>query len=141
MKKVWPLVVMFGVLAAPFAVSLALLQDKSNLGDRSKGTWLQQSIQLSESQPGAWKLVWRDQDCAGQCDQWMNLLQRLKMAMGKRQEHIEIVQTQDPELMQMDNGLFIADQKGLVLLSYQSNEDGAYHLFKDLRVLMKHSGS
>jgi len=141
MKRVWPLLIMVGVLVAPFAISFVLLQDKSSLGDRSNGTWLDQSIQVSDSTMGQWKLVWRDRDCLHQCDQWTNLLQRLKMAMGKRQQNIEIVQTRNPELMRMEDGLFIADQKGLVLLSYQSTEDGAYHLFKDLRVLMKHSGS
>ncbi|MGK0443615.1 MAG: hypothetical protein ACJA1U_000542 [Bermanella sp.] len=61
------------------------------------------------------------------------------MALGKNQDKITLTSTDLEDLRIMDNGLFIANPKGLVLLSYQASDDGAYKLLKDLKVLLKHN--
>jgi len=63
------------------------------------------------------------------------------MALGKRQDQLTLVETEHPPLLSESNGLFIADRSGLVLLSYEATQDGAYKLLKDLKTLMKHGGA
>lgn len=141
MKKAIPLFLMLTVLVAPFAVSMILLSDRDNLGDRARGEWFDQSHYVAPSENRNWQVLWRASDCKNQCDDWFNLLRRLKMALGKRQDKLNLVETQLEPLMTTDNGLFIADHSGLVLLSYEATEDGAYKLLKDLKTLMKHGGA
>lgn len=141
MKKSFPLFLMFSVLVAPFAVSMFLLSDRDDLGDRARGQWFDQSHYVQASVNRNWQVLWRSSDCQSQCDEWFNLLRRLKMALGKRQDKLSLVETNLEPLLSVDNGLFIADRSGLVLLSYEATEAGAYDLLKDLKTLMKHGGA
>lgn len=141
MKKTIPLFLMLTVLVAPFAVSMILLSDRDNLGDRARGDWFDESHYVSASENRNWQVLWRTSDCKSQCDEWFNLLRRLKMALGKRQDKLNLVETRLEPLLKTENGLFIADHTGLVLLSYEATDDGAYKLLKDLKTLMKHGGA
>ncbi|MAA71968.1 MAG: hypothetical protein CL679_09615 [Bermanella sp.] len=138
MRKL-PLFLMLLVLVTPFAVSIALLDSKQNIADKARGEWLQSTYYVDQPDDLSWQVLWRNQDCQPNCDAWFNLLQRVKMALGKNQDKIILSSTDLDELRAMDNGLFIANQKGLVLLSYQATDDGAYKLLKDLKVLLKHN--
>lgn len=140
MRKL-PLILMLLVLVAPFAVSLALLDNKHSIGDKARGEWLNSTYYVDTSEDKSWQLLWREQDCKPGCESWVNLMQRVKMALGKNQDKLHIAQTQLPPLTEMQSGLFIANPKGLVLLSYHASEDGAYNLLKDLKVLLKHNGN
>lgn len=135
-----PLLLMLFVLVAPFAASIALLDDKEKVADKARGEWLSQTYHVSPPENNNWQILWREQDCQGDCNQWENVLLRARMALGKNQDKVDVNATQLSPLKDMKNGLFIANQKGLVLLSYDANEKGAYNLFKDLRVLLKHNG-
>ena len=131
---------MLFVLVTPFAVSLALLDDKDKVADKARGQWLNEAHHVSPLENRNWQILWREKDCVSQCDQWENVLLRAKMALGKNQNKVDVHPTQLQPLHEMKDGLFIANDKGLVLLSYDANENGAYNLFKDLRVLLKHNG-
>lgn len=134
-----PLILMLTVLVAPFAVSLVLLDGKQNIADKARGDWLVDAHYVSELENNNWQILWREQDCLPECDAWFNVLQRAKMALGKNQNKVTISSAQLADLQAMNNGLFIANTKGLVLLSYDADENGAYQLLKDLKVLLKHN--
>ncbi len=141
MKAKLPMILMLTVLFAPFVVSVILLDDKSSINTNARGQWLSDSQYVSTPVKSDWQLLWRAQDCENSCDDWYGLLQRVKMALGKRSDKLLITEVQNEKLLSSPNGLFIADHQGLVLLSYEANEDGAYNLLKDLKVLMKHGGA
>jgi len=138
MRKL-PLILMLLVLVTPFAVSVVLLDSKQNIADKARGEWLENTYYVEQPLDSSWQVLWRNQDCQPNCDAWFNLLQRVKMALGKNQGKITLTSTNLEDLRIMDNGLFIANPKGLVLLSYQASDDGAYKLLKDLKVLLKHN--
>ncbi|WP_283789056.1 hypothetical protein QNI23_015875 [Bermanella sp. WJH001] len=138
MRKL-PLILMLLVLVAPFAVSLVLLDGNKNIADKARGQWLENTYYVQAAENANWQLLWREQDCQPNCDAWFNLLQRVKMALGKNQDKLVIESANLNSLKSMSNGLFIANPKGLVLLSYESSDDGAYKLLKDLKVLLKHN--
>ena len=138
MRKL-PLILMLLVLVAPFAVSLVLLDGNKNIADKARGQWLENTYYVQAVENANWQLLWREQDCQPNCDAWFNLLQRVKMALGKNQDKLVIESANLNSLKSMSNGLFIANPKGLVLLSYESSDDGAYKLLKDLKVLLKHN--
>jgi len=140
MRKL-PLVLMLLVLVAPFAVSLVLLDNKQSIGDKARGEWLDRTYYVDVNKDNSWQLLWREQDCLPNCESWVNLMQRVKMALGKNQDKLQLASTNLASLADMQSGLFIANPKGLVLLSYQASEDGAYNLLKDLKVLLKHNGN
>lgn len=144
MNKKIPLLLMFAVLIAPFAVSLVLLENKDSLGDRANGSWLKESHYVDTDANRHWQLVW-NKKCDQECTQFINLLSRVKMALGKRQEKLVINPLQlvndKAEHVLEDNKIFIADHSGLLLLSYNADESGAYKLLKDLKTLMKHGGA
>ncbi len=83
--------------------------------------------------------------CGQDCTQFVNLLRRVKMALGKRQEKLVInpLKLADNKIEHSleENTIYIADHSGLLLLSYKADEDGAYKLLKDLKTLMKHGGA
>ncbi len=141
MKAKLPVLLMLTVLFAPFVVSVILLDDKSSIKTNARGQWLSESQYVTTPQKSDWQLLWRSQDCETQCEDWYGLLQRVKMALGKRSEKLLITEVHDKKLLEAKNGLYIADHQGLVLLSYEANEKGAYNLLKDLKVLMKHGGA
>ncbi len=141
MKSRLPVILMLTVLAAPFIASLILLADKDSINDNAKGEWLTKAEYVLVNQQAPWQLLWREQDCTNNCDAWFGLLQRVKMALGKYSEKLTISEINNDKLLTHENGLFIADHQGLVLLSYEANQDGAYNLLKDLKVLMKHGGA
>ena len=138
MRKL-PLILMLLVLVAPFAVSLVLLDGNKNIADKARGQWLENTYYVQAVENANWQLLWREQDCQPNCDAWFNLLQRVKMALGKYQDKVGIESDNVNSLKSMSNGLVIANPKGLVLLSYESSDDGAYKLLKDLKVLLKHN--
>ncbi len=144
MKRFIPLLLMFAVLVAPFAVSLVLLENKDSLGNHAKGSWLSETQYVAPDPNRHWQLVWNKR-CDQNCNQFINLLRRVKMALGKRQDKLVItplILSQESEKAQLEqDAIFIADQSGLLLLSYRANEDGAYKLLKDLKTLMKHGGA
>lgn len=144
MKRFIPLILMFAVLVAPFAVSLVLLENKDSLGDRAKGSWLSETQYVEPDPNRHWQLVWNKR-CDQNCTQFINLLRRVKMALGKRQDKLVInpLKLKDESFHdQLDHdAIFIADQSGLLLLSYRADESGAYKLLKDLKTLMKHGGA
>ncbi len=140
MRARLPIFLMLLVLAAPFIVSIILLSDKSKINDNARGQWLGQSEYVTSTQKAPWQLLWREQDCQLKCDAWFGLLQRVKMGLGKYSEKLVISEMENQKLLKHENGLFIADHQGLVLLSYEANQQGAYDLLKDLKVLMKHGG-
>ncbi|NVK36640.1 MAG: hypothetical protein HWE18_01830 [Gammaproteobacteria bacterium] len=140
MRKL-PLVLMLLVLVAPFAVSLVLLDNKQSIGDKARGEWLDRTYYVDVNKDNSWQLLWREQDCLPNCESWVNLMQRVKMALGKNQDKLQLASTNLEPLANLQSGLFIANPKGLVLLSYQASEDGAYNLLKDLKVLLKHNGN
>lgn len=145
MNKKIPLFLMFAVLIAPFAVSLVLLENKDSLGDRANGSWLTQTQYVNVSSERNWQLVW-NKKCGQDCTTFINLLKRVKMALGKRQNKLTISplvlnKNEKPFAELQEDRIFIADQNGLLLLSYKANEDGAYKLLKDLKTLMKHGGA
>ena len=120
MRKL-PLFLMLLVLVTPFAVSIALLDSKQNIADKARGEWLQSTYYVDQPDDLSWQVLWRNQDCQPNCDAWFNLLQRVKMALGKNQDKIILSSTDLDELRAMDNGLFIANQKDLkVLLKHNS---------------------
>ena len=141
MKKRLPLIFMLLVLSAPFIFSAILLSDKSGITDTAKGTWFSNSEYIADNHSSNWKLLWREQDCIEECESWFGLLQRVQMALGKHSEKLDIEKAENKNLLAHENGLFIADHQGLILLSYEASEDGAYRLLKDLKVLMKHGGA
>ena len=96
-------------------------------------------MQAQEDSP--WHLLWRTKDCQDSCEQWQGVLSNLKIALGKHTDKLNIMQLQDSPLLDYSQGLFIADHNGLVLLSYDADQQGAYQLFKDLKVLIKHGGA
>ena len=145
MKKRLPLLIMFFVLAAPFAASVMILDDRAGLHPekvetRAKGEWLTDSHFVAPSKNNHWKLLWRKQDCEPNCDDFVNLMRRLKMATGKYQDSVELETLPSNILQERQQGIYIADPKGLLLLSYSADDDGAYKALKDIKVLMKHSG-
>jgi hypothetical protein len=144
MIKRLPLLLMFAVLIAPFAASLVLLENKDSLGNRANGSWLNETQYVNADADRNWQLVW-NKKCEQDCTQFVNLLRRVKMALGKRQDKLVINPLQLAD-KQSGNGLeddkiFIADHSGLLLLSYNADEKGAYKLLKDLKTLMKHGGA
>jgi len=141
MKKIFPLFLMLLVFSAPFIFSLILLDDKDSITDTARGQWFSASEYVPVRLDSDWQLLWREQDCDVQCDSWFGLLQRVQMALGKYSDKLEINKAENESLLAHENGLFIADHQGLVLLSYEASEDGAYKLLKDLKVLMKHGGA
>jgi hypothetical protein len=144
MNKKIPLLLMFAVLIAPFAVSLVLLENKDSLGDRAKGSWLTETQYVIPVENRNWQLVW-NKNCDVNCTQFINLLRRVKMALGKRQDKLTInpLTLKDETVTHSleSDRIFIADQNGMLLLSYSANEKGAYKLLKDLKTLMKHGGA
>lgn len=144
MKRKIPLLLMFAVLIAPFAVSLVLLENKDSLGNRAKGSWLNDTQYVEPVSNRNWQLVW-NKKCDVNCTKFINLLRRVKMALGKRQDKLTISPLKLKEESQQSfleqDRIFIADQNGLLLLSYQADEGGAYKLLKDLKTLMKHGGA
>ncbi|MEY8203737.1 MAG: hypothetical protein RPR40_01575 [Bermanella sp.] len=141
MKARLPMLLMFIVLCAPFVVSIVLLGDKDSIQTQARGQWLSDSQFVNVPNQAPWQLLWREQDCQQECDAWFGLLRRVKMALGKHSDKLLISEVSSERLLAEQNGLFIADHQGLVLLSYQANEQGAYKLLKDLKVLMKHGGA
>ncbi len=141
MKSRLPVLLMLLVLFAPFVASILLLDDKGSISVSARGQWLDDSQFVDVPQKANWQLLWREQDCQQDCDSWYGLLQRVKMALGKHSEKLVISEASNKKLLAHQNGLFIADHQGLVLLSYQASEQGAYKLLKDLKVLMKHGGA
>ena len=141
MKKSIPLFLMLSVFIAPFLLSIFLLADKDGITDTARGKWFSVTEYVPAKPESEWQLLWREQDCSSQCDSWMGLLQRVQMALGKYSDKLEINKAENKNLLAHENGLFIADHQGLVLLSYAASEDGAYKLLKDLKVLMKHGGA
>ncbi len=141
MKGRLPVLLMFTVLFAPFVASILLLDDRDSISTQARGQWLSESQFVSVSEKAPWQLLWREQDCKQDCDSWFNLLRRVKMALGKHSEKLVISEVNNDQLLNKQNGLFIADHQGLVLLSYEANQQGAYDLLKDLKVLMKHGGA
>lgn len=141
MKKRLPLFLMLLVLSAPFVFSLLLLSDKSSITDTARGEWFSESEYVSVTENSNWKLLWREKDCVETCESWYGLLQRVQMALGKYSDQVDISKVESENLLAHENGLFIANHQGLVLLSYEANEGGAYKLLKDLKVLMKHGGA
>jgi len=135
-----PLIIMLLVLVAPFAASLVLLDDKEKVADKARGQWLNEAHYVTPMESQNWQIVWREQDCLDQCDKWENLLLRVRMALGKNQNKVDVSTNNLVALNNMDDGLFIANHKGLVLLSYEASDTGAYKLLKDLKVLLKHNG-
>ncbi|WP_396588409.1 hypothetical protein [Bermanella sp. R86510] len=145
MKRSLPLIIMFFVLSAPFAASIIILDDKKSLhpsnGDtRAKGDWMSESHFVAPSKDKFWQLLWRKSSCQPQCDDFINLMKRLKMATGKYQHELELNQLPNELLSTQAEGIYIADPKGLILLSYSADDDGAYKALKDIKTLMKHSG-
>jgi len=141
MKARLPVLLMFTVLFAPFVASILLLDDKDSITTQARGQWLSDSQYVSVPDKAPWQLLWREQDCKKECESWFGMLRRVKMALGKHSEKLLISEVNNDQLLSKQNGLFIADHQGLVLLSYQANEQGAYNLLKDLKVLMKHGGA
>jgi len=141
MKKSIPLFLMLSVFIAPFLLSVFLLADKDGITDTARGQWFSVTEYVPAKPESNWQLLWREQDCSSECDSWMGLLQRVQMALGKYSDKLEINKAENKNLLAHENGLFIADHQGLVLLSYAASEDGAYKLLKDLKVLMKHGGA
>ncbi len=141
MKKRLPLFLMLLVLSAPFAFSLLLLSDKDSITDTAKGEWFSESEYVAVNESSNWKLLWREQDCIESCESWYGLMQRVQMALGKYSDQVDISKVKSENLLAHENGLFIANHQGLVLLSYEASETGAYKLLKDLKVLMKHGGA
>lgn len=138
MNKI-PLLIMLCVLIAPFAASLALLDDKHKIADKARGQWLNTAHYIETKDNQNWQIIWREKDCLVECEKWENLLLRVRMALGKNQEKVSVSVNQLEPLNAMNDGLFIANHKGLVLLSYEATNDGAYKLLKDLKVLLKHN--
>ncbi len=141
MKSRLPVLLMLLVLFTPFVASILLLDDKASISISARGQWLDDSQFVEVPKKANWQLLWREQDCLQECDSWYGLLQRVKMALGKHSEKLVISEASNKGLLTHQNGLFIADHQGLVLLSYQASEKGAYDLLKDLKVLMKHGGA
>lgn len=136
-----PLIIMLLVLSAPFVMSVVLLENKDDIQDNARGKWLQQTYTVNAEQGTPWQLLWRSKDCQDNCEHWQGVLNNLKIALGKHTDKLNIMQLQDSPLMDYSQGLFIADHNGLVLLSYDADQQGAYQLFKDLKVLIKHGGA
>ncbi|MFT6153414.1 MAG: hypothetical protein ACJA0E_000224 [Bermanella sp.] len=135
---------MFAVLIAPFAISLVLLENKDSLGDRANGSWLKETLYVSADVDRHWQLLW-NKECQQECPEFINLLKRVKMALGKRQGKLVInplILTDTQSIKsKVDDKIFIADQNGMLLLSYNADEAGAYKLLKDLKTLMKNGGA
>jgi hypothetical protein len=144
MTKKLPLLLMFAVLIAPFAISLVLLENKDSLGDRANGSWLKETLYVSADVDRHWQLLW-NKECQQECPEFINLLKRVKMALGKRQGKLVInplILTDTQSIKsKVDDKIFIADQNGMLLLSYNADEAGAYKLLKDLKTLMKNGGA
>jgi cytochrome oxidase Cu insertion factor (SCO1/SenC/PrrC family) len=141
MKSRLPVLLMLLVLFAPFVASLVLLDDKESISISARGQWFDDSQFVAVPNKANWQLLWREQDCQKECDSWYGLLQRVKMGLGKHSEKLVISEAINENLLAHSDGLFIADHQGLVLLSYEASEQGAYKLLKDLKVLMKHGGA
>ncbi len=140
LKKV-PLLLMFVVLGFPFLLSVIFLSGDKSIANTAQGEWLSETIHAPTIEAAQWHILWRRKDCLDQCEQFQNLLSRVKMALGKHQEKLYIVETLEAPLQAHDKGLFISNREGLVLLAYTPNDDGAYKLLKDLKVLIKHGGA
>lgn len=141
MKKAIPLLVMLAVLVSPFIASIIFLDVQDELGNKARGQWLSQTHYVPALEDRSWQLLWRKQDCQDNCENFQNLLLRVRMALGKHREKLAIHTLDDQAILQNQEGLFIANHKGLMLLQYSADDDGAYKLLKDLKVLMKHGGA
>lgn len=141
MKKAIPLFVMLAVLVSPFIASIIFLDVQDELGNKARGQWLSQTHYVEALEDRSWQLLWRKQDCQDNCEKFQNLLLRVRMALGKHREKLAIQTLDDQAILQNQEGLFIANHKGLMLLQYSADDDGAYKLLKDLKVLMKHGGA
>lgn len=141
MKKAIPLFVMLAVLVSPFIASIIFLDVQDELGNEARGQWLSQTHYVEALEDRSWQLLWRKQGCQDNCEKFQNLLLRVRMALGKHREKLAIHTLDDQAILQNQEGLFIANHKGLMLLQYSADDDGAYKLLKDLKVLMKHGGA
>lgn len=141
MKKSLPLVIMFLVLLSPFVASIIFLEDQGKISDKARGEWLSQTHYVDALEDRNWQLLWRKQDCQDSCEGLLNLLQRVKLALGKHREKLTIQMLDDQVALENTDGLYIANHSGLMLLQYSADDDGAYKLLKDLKVLMKHGGA
>jgi len=141
MKKAIPLFVMLAVLVSPFIASIIFLDVQDELGNKARGQWLSQTHYVEALEDRSWQLLWRKQDCQDNCEKFQNLLLRVRMALGKHREKLAIHTLDDQVILQDQEGLFIANHNGLMLLQYSADDDGAYKLLKDLKVLMKHGGA
>lgn len=135
-----PLFLMILVLAAPFLISVWMLQHADDLNDRAKGEWLSETINVPETESRTWQVLWKASACPEGCVELSHRLQKLKLALGKHQTELDIVPA-GSELSEQGKDLYIADRKGLVLLAYDAGQDGLYKMLKDLKVLMKHGGA
>lgn len=145
MNKKAPLVIMFLVLLSPFVASLIFIEGQDQLSNKARGQWLSQTHYVDALDDRNWQLLWRKSDCekAG-CADLVHLLERVKLALGKHRDKLSIIALDDQlavNEIEQNEGLFIANHKGLMLLQYSADDDGAYKLLKDLKVLMKHGGA
>lgn len=140
MNKRLPIIIMGFVLVIPFLLSAYMLSIRDKLADNANGQWLDDTIYVPKTQEKHWQILWKSDVCQPQCDELLNRLQRLKMALGKHQNELELVPVADQEDLP-DKSLYIADREGLVLLGYEGDEKSTYLLLKDLKVLMKHGGA
>lgn len=135
-----PLLLMLLVFIAPFLISVWTLQHADDLNDRAKGEWLSETIYVPVHQNNTWQLLWKPSVCEPDCQNLSDRLYKLKLALGKHQTEMTIVEAGEA-LSDQSQAIFVADRKGLVLLAYDANQDGLYKVFKDLKVLMKHGGA
>ena len=144
MQKRWPIFIMGLVLAAPFLLSIYMLSIRGDLPDRANGEWLNETVYVPKTDKQHWQLLWKNELCEPHCDELEHRLKRLKMALGKHQNELELVPLSGQISGQnslTEKSLYVADRQGLVLLGYEGDEQSTYLLLKDLKVLMKHGGA
>ena len=141
MKKSIPLMIMLLVLISPFVASVIFLEAQDELGNKARGQWLSQTYYVDELEDRNWQLLWLKENCTDNCESFINLLKRVQMALGKHRDRLNIQVLDDAIVTGQNEGLYIANHKGLMLLQYSADDDGAYKLLKDLKVLMKHGGA
>lgn len=150
MKRHKILLLILTTTFSPFLIAAILTSDyfSQQLGQKQYGTFLSQEIYLTDTfnrsqefQNNQWQLVISAEH--QNYDQIINKLQKIKTALGKRSDRVNInirpvlqqsvkLETED----QKKNLVYIASPQGQVLLAYRNDQIGK-PLFKDLSHLLR----
>jgi hypothetical protein len=150
MKRHKILLLILATTFSPFLIAAILTSDyfSQQLGQKQYGTFLSEEIYLTDTinrsqefQNKQWQLVISAEH--KNYDQIINKLQKIKTALGKRSDRVNINISsvfQQPAKFESEHSnldrVYIASPQGQVLLAYRNDQIGK-PLFKDLSHLLR----